>query len=139
MPTSLDPAGLTFFAEDAFGDQFAYSGTAAEVVIFEAELGRVVPFAASFTAWLEEMIERPGGVLPLDVLAARAGTAELAHRPGTQLYAWPPLFSPEAQGGVTLGRVDAIEAMRCRGQLAERFRGQRPGTRIEIDFTGERR
>lgn len=122
-------AGLVCFAEDAFGDQFAYRD--GEVVSFEAELGRVVPAAASFVAWLEDLLARPEAILPVDVIAAqRAEGKPLA--PGTQLFAYPPLFSPESREGVTVGAVDAVEAMRFRGQLATRIRDLPPGSRLEI-------
>ena len=128
--------GLTFFAEDAFGDQFAYrqpGGTGGQIVIFEAELGRVVPFAASFVAWLEEMLDRPAAVLPLDVME-RERSEQRPHAAGTHLFAYPPLFSPEAQAGVSIGHVDGIEAMRFRGQLARQIRELPPGTRVRIDL-----
>lgn len=127
--------GLIFFAEDAFGDQFAYTGRGGEVVSFEAELGRVVPAAASFTDWLEEMIERPRGVLPVDVTEAQ----EVDHkhlRPGSQLFAYPPLCTVESRHDVSIGHVDAIEAMCFRGQLARQLRAAPPGARVRIEIEG---
>src|SRR5262249_46564683 len=47
--------GLVFFAEDAFGDQYAYSGHGGEVVVFEAELGRATHAAPTFVAWIEAL------------------------------------------------------------------------------------
>ena len=127
--------GLTFFAEDAFGDQFAYTGSGGEVVTFEAELGRIVPAAPSFVAWLEEMIERPAALLPVDVLA-RERSEHRMHAAGTHLYSWPPLFSVESREGVSLGHVDAIEAMRFRGELARQIRNLPPGTQFRLDLPG---
>jgi hypothetical protein len=124
-------AGLTFFAEDAFGDQFAYRGEQHEVVIFEAELGRVVPFAPHFVAWLEEMVERPAAVLPIDVME-RERAAKRHRQPGTQLFAWPPLSAVEAREGVSVGHVDALEAMCFRARLAARLREVPPGTPLQL-------
>jgi len=129
------PAGLVFFAEDAFGDQFAYRGAHAEVVIFEADLGRVVPFAPHFLGWLEEMVERPARVLPLDVLAQQRAERRL-HQAGTHLFGWPPLSTVESRAGVSIGHVDAVEAMRFRGQLAGQLGGLAPGTRVRLELDG---
>ena len=124
---------LVFFAEDAFGDQFAYNGVGGEVVVFEAEIGRVVPFAPSFTAWMEEMLERPTAILPIDVMAHQRAGGHL-HTPGTQLLAWPPLATVESRDGVEIGHVDAVEAMRFRGQLASQVARAPRGTPVRIDL-----
>ena len=126
-------AGLLFFAEDAFGDQFAYNGVGGEIVVFEAETGRVTECMPHFVAWLEEMVERPGGLLPIEVLERERARQQL-HQPGTQLFSWPPLAAIESREGVSVGHVDAVEAMRFRGQLAERLGALPPGTQVEIDF-----
>ena len=42
------------------------------------------------------------------------------------------LFSVESREGVSLGHVDAIEAMRFRGELASQIRRVPPGTQVEI-------
>lgn len=125
--------GLVFFAEDAFGDQFAYTGVAGEVVVFEAETGRITPCAPHFLAWLEEMVERPGALLPVDVVEQQRAQGQ-PHQPGTQLFAWPPLSVAESREGVSVGHVDALEAMRFRGQLAARLRQLPPGARLELEF-----
>jgi hypothetical protein len=126
-------SGLTFFAEDAFGDQFAYRGDHYEVVLFEAELGRVVPFAPHFVAWLAEMVERPGAVLPMDLMDQQRAEHH-GHQPGTHLFSWPPLAAAEAHEGVSVGHVDALEAMRFRGQLASRLRDLPAGSRVRLDL-----
>ena len=125
--------GLTFFAEDAFGDQFAYRGTAAEVVVFEAETGRVTPCAPHFVAWLEEMVERPRALLPIDVMEQQRARQQ-HHQLGTHLFSWPPLAAVESRDGVSVGHVDAVEAMRFRGQLALRLAALPAGTQVEIDL-----
>ncbi len=123
--------GLTFFAEDAFGDQYAYSGHGGEVVVFEAELGRAAHAAPSFVAWLEAMQAAPEAVLPIDLVRAQAAAGRRP-APGMQYIAYPPLFSVEAKDGVEIGQVDAVEAMRYRGQLARQIQGLPPGTQIRI-------
>ncbi|HZU81857.1 MAG TPA: SMI1/KNR4 family protein [Polyangiaceae bacterium] len=128
--------GLVCFGEDAFGDQFAYDARAEQagtVVVFEAELGCVVPAAPSFVAWLEALLASPATVLPIDVIRAQPDEQRVL-APGTQLFAYPPLFTPESRDGVSLGHVDAVEAMRFRGQLASRVRGLPPGSRVRIDL-----
>ena len=128
-------AGLVFFAEDAFGDQFAYRGDGGEVVIFESELGRIVPAAGSFLAFIESVLAAPGALLPLEVVEREAAEGR-PHVPGTHLFAYPPLFSVESREGVTIGHVDAVEAMRFRGQLARQVRGMPTGARVRIELEG---
>ncbi|MSP61151.1 MAG: SMI1/KNR4 family protein [Myxococcales bacterium] len=125
--------GLVFFAEDAFGDQYGYSGRGGEVVRFDAELGRREQVADSFGHWLDAVLTHPEAMLPLDVVAAQAALGKRL-RPGNQLFAYPPLFSVEAAEGVDLGHVDAIEAMRFRGALAVQLQGLPPGTQVKIDL-----
>lgn len=125
--------GLTFFAEDAFGDQFAYNGQAGEVVVFEAETGRVTPCAPHFLAWLEEMVERPGGLLPVEPVEQQRAQGQHLQW-GTQLFAWPPLSTVESREGVSVGHVDAREAMRFRGQLAARLRELPIGSQLAVEL-----
>jgi hypothetical protein len=125
--------GLVCFAEDAFGDQYAYSGMGGEVVCFEAELGRVVSVAPHFVAWLEELLARPESVLPLDVMRREVETRQPLE-PGGQMFAYPPLCTVESQEGVTVGQVDAVEAMRFRGSLALQLRNLPPGARVAIEI-----
>ena len=125
--------GLTFFAEDAFGDQFAYTGRGGEVVSFEAELGRVVPAAPTFRDWIDALVEAPHLVLPIDLVAREAERGRRGG-PGQHLFAHPPLFSVEAEQGVTIGVVDALEAMRFRGALAAQIHGLPTGTRVKIEI-----
>ncbi len=117
--------GLVFFAEDAFGDQFAYHGRGGEVVVFEAELGRVQAIAPSFLDWIDALIEQPDAVLPMEQVAAQP------IQPGQQLYAFPPLFAAEVDDR-RCGCVDALEAMRSRGQLALQLHGLAPGTQVQL-------
>lgn len=126
--------GLCFFAEDAFGDQFAYNDHGGAVVIFGAELGRVEPCAPSFLDWLETMLEHGPALLPIEYLDAERRQGKRL-QPSTQLVAFPPLFSVEARAGeVEVGHVDAAEAMRYRGQLASKLRDLPEGTRIELQI-----
>jgi hypothetical protein len=124
--------GLTFFAEDAFGDQYAYNGQGGEVVVFEAELGRVAPAAPSFTAWLDALLADPRAVLPIELLERERAQGRRLE-PGMQFFAYPPLFSVEAEQGVQVGHVDAVEAMRFRGGLAVQVRDLAPGTQVKIE------
>ncbi len=125
--------GYVFFAEDAFGDQYAYSGRGGEVVRFEAELGRFATAAPHFMAWIDALLLNPGAVLPVDVLAGEAAQGRRL-QPGSHLFAYPPLFSVEARDGVSIGHVDAVEAMRFRGELARQIAGLPTGTQIKIEI-----
>jgi hypothetical protein len=125
--------GLIFFAEDAFGDQFAYTGRGGEVVVFEAELGKVVHAAPTFMLWIESILAAPESLLPIELLKGeRAAGKNL--QAGSQLFAYPPLFSVESREGVEIGHVDAIEAMRFRGQLALQVRDMPSGTQVKIEI-----
>lgn len=123
--------GLILFAEDAFGDQLGYGGRGGEVVRFEAELGRVEPAAPHFVAWLEGLLEAPEAVLPMRWVDEQARLGKQA-APGSQLYAYPPLATVEARDGVTVGVVDAVEAMRARGALARQIGHLPPGTQVRV-------
>src|SRR5207245_2538015 len=116
-----------------FGDQFAYSARGGEVVRFEAELGRIAPVAPSLLDWIEALWGDPGGVLPID-LVAREATQGKRLAPGIHLFAYPPLFSVEAREGVSVGQVDAVEAMRFRGQLARQIKDLPAGTQVKIEL-----
>jgi hypothetical protein len=126
-------AGITFFGEDAFGDQYGYSGHGGEVVCFEAELGRAAPVAPHFLAFLETVVAEAETLLPVQLVADQARLGRLPP-PGGQLYAYPPLATVEARDGVTVGPVDAVEAMRVRGQLARQIGHLAPGTQVRIEI-----
>ena len=128
--------GLTFFAEDAFGDQFAYSGRGGEIVHFAAELGRAAPIAPDFLAWVDALLDGAESLLPVELVRAQAAAGR-AFAPGKHYFAWPPLFSVEARDGVEIGHVDAVEAMRVRGQLARQASALPPGTQIRVDVEDE--
>ena len=123
---------LAFFAEDAFGDQYAYRDRGGEVVVFEAELGRVSTVAPSFLAWVELMLEHGREILPVDLLARQSGEGKRS-TPGQQHFAYPPLCTVESLQGVEVGHVDAVEAMRFRGQLARTLHHLPLGTRVKIE------
>jgi hypothetical protein len=125
--------GLVLFGEDAFGDQLGYSGLGGEVVRFEAEVGRAAPAAPHFAAWLEALLEAPEAVLPVRWVEEQARIGKPA-APGSQLYAYPPFAAVESRDGVTVGVVDAVEAMRVRGELARQIGHLPPGTQVRIDI-----
>jgi hypothetical protein len=54
--------GLAFFAQDAFGDQFAYRG--GKVVRFRVATGTVDPLHATLREWIEAVLLEPDYVLP---------------------------------------------------------------------------
>jgi hypothetical protein len=53
--------GLTFFAEDAFGDQFAYRN--GKVVRFRALVGGIAAMQSTIDEWLEAVLLDPGYML----------------------------------------------------------------------------
>lgn len=65
---------LIFFAEDAFGNQFAYDDE--KIVYFNAEIGRATSFANSFAEWLSIILEDPVDTLQLIFFRFRAPSRE---------------------------------------------------------------
>jgi hypothetical protein len=53
----LSTEGLTFFAEDAFGDQFGYRG--GKIVRFRASIGRIEAMQATLEEWIEAVTLEP--------------------------------------------------------------------------------
>lgn len=100
--------GLWFFAEDAFGNQFAYRDE--KVVRLRIHDARVEPVAPDFVGWLEAVLLDPQRWLALDVFNACVRT----HGP------LPPGghfgLKPGAEASRTM-RPDALEVLPARDNL----------------------
>jgi Protein of unknown function DUF2625 len=123
---------LVFFAEDVFGNQFAFDGT--RVVYFNAESGRASPFANSFSEWLSIVLEDPADTLQLVLYknwlkkGGRLDPAEhLCPTYPFVVKADPPLHE--------LYRVSNVEDMRYKGHFALQIKDVPDGTRIKIKLT----
>lgn len=130
--------GLFFFAEDAFGNQFAYDGT--KVVRFDVEEGAVDELADDFDQWLLIAVEAPDELLHRPRVAAWAKAhGHLPH--GKQLQAYPPFFLSDDADSVQLDDVDAIENMLFHASIVERIADQMAqlpeGHRMQISCDDE--
>lgn len=112
--------GLTFFAEDAFGDQFAYR--AGKVVRFRALQGGIEPMQATLVEWIEAVLLEPDYVLHkrlFDECVAR-------HGPLPHGGHFAPIGSPVAGRGIDPARVqvvptrDSMEIKAISGHLVRR-------------------
>ncbi len=134
---SFGPAtgGLTFFAEDAFGDEFAF-GASGRVFALRAESGRVEELADDFDQWLSMAVEAPDELLSRGTFARWVQAH--GHLPrGSQLQAYPPYLFAEDPDRVQLDAVDAFDNMAFHAALAETLANLPEGSRVKLDFTDE--
>jgi hypothetical protein len=121
--------GLTCFAEDIFGMQFALDETAEEIVVFDAETGARDPLAGSLEGWARAVLDEPA-VLTGHPLAhewqTQRGPLPLTHR-------LVPIV-PFVLGGefitANLYPLEASSGMRLRGDLAVQIRDLPEGTPV---------
>lgn len=124
---------LTFFAGDAFGDQFGLDA-GGKVYTLRAEQGLVEELADDFDQWLLMAVEAP------DELLAR-GTftrwiQQHRHLPhGSQLQAYPPFLFAENPEDVELEPVEALENMHFHAALAQQLQAIPEGARVKVEFT----
>jgi hypothetical protein len=116
--------GLTFFAEDAFGNQFAWDGT--RVVLFTAETGATLELGPTSHVWAERIADDQDAWLSRWLVEAWVGhngpvphTSHLAPRVPFSLG-----FEPTVEG---LFVVDMHQDMVFKGQLAWRLKDAPPG------------
>jgi len=121
--------GLFFFAEDAFGGQFAIRGE--EIVSFDPESGEIEPLASSLESWANELLqsyERLTGY-PL------ARSWQLVNGPipvGKRLLPKIPFILGGAYEVSNLYAVDAVQGMRYRGELWEQLRDLPDGAQVRL-------
>ena len=131
--------GLTFFAEDAFGDQFAMAETG-KVWVLRAERGSVEELADDFDQWLLMAVEAPNELLRRGHLVSWLQThGHLPH--GEQLQAFPPFAFAEDPDAVQLEAVDALDNMQFHASMAaavaEKIANLPEGQRLKVEFTEE--
>jgi hypothetical protein len=130
-----DTDGLTFFAEDAFGDQFGLDA-AGKVSAFRAETVSIEEIADDFDTWLLIAVEAPDELLSRPTVAAWiAEHGRLPH--GSQLQAYPPFMFLEEGVSAQLEAVDAVENMKFHAAIADQIASIPEGARVKVEFTEE--
>lgn len=130
-----DLEGLFFFAEDAFGDQFALDAQG-HVLRLKAESGALEELADDFDQWVLIVVEAT------DELLGRGTFADWASQngrlpPGSQLQAFPPYLFAEDPDMVQLEAVDAVENMQFHGAIAAQLAALPEGAAARIEITDE--
>jgi hypothetical protein len=127
--------GFTFFAEDAFGDQFALDA-AGKVFQLKAERGAMDELADDFEQWLLVAVEAPDELLGRGTFTR--WVSKNGHLPyGSQLQAFPPFLFAEDAEQLQLSAVDAIENMIFHADLAQQLASIPEGVRVKVEFTEE--
>jgi hypothetical protein len=128
----LVKAELVFFAEDVFGNQFAFDH--GSIVYFDAENGRATPFASSFSEWLSIILEDPVDTLQLMLYKSWRSKGERLE-PSEHLC---PIYSFIVKADPPLKelhRVKGREAMRYKGNFAYQIKDVPDGAPIKIRVT----
>lgn len=121
--------GLFFFAEDAFGDQFAWNGQ--RVVRFLAETGEREDFAEDVFGALERITKNAEVELGLGVLEGWIA----AHGPmpeGVHLFPRTPLVTGGSLDPSEVVTIDPFENMRFKAHLACQIAEIPDGGKIEF-------
>jgi hypothetical protein len=127
--------GLVFFAEDAFGDQFALDA-AGKVYEFRAEQGAAEEIADDFDTWLLIAVEAPDELLGRGTFVR--WVTQHGHLPhGSQLQAYPPFIFADDPEQVQLDAVEAVENMQFHAALAVQIAEIPAGARMKVEFTEE--
>lgn len=123
---------LIFFAEDVFGNQFAFAdGT---VVYFDAENGRATPFASSFSEWLSIIIEDPVDTLQLMLYKSWLSKGERLD-PSEHLCPIYPFIVKADPPLKELYRVKSAEDMLYKGNFAYQIKNIPDGAQIKMRVT----
>jgi hypothetical protein len=124
---------LTFFAEDAFGDQFGLDA-AGKVHRFLAEFAETEEIADDFDQWLLIAVEAPDELLSRAVVAN--WIKDHGHLPhGSSLQAYPPFRFLEEDDTAQLEAVDAVENMHFHAAIVEQLASIPEGAAVRIEFT----
>lgn len=123
---------LVFFAEDVFGNQFAFDGK--RVVYFDVENGRATPFANSFSEWLLMILEDPVDTLQLMPYKNWLRKGEQLE-PSEHLCPTYPFIVKADPPLHELYRVNSIEDMRYKGHFAVQIKDVPDGAQIKIRVT----
>lgn len=120
---------LYFFAEDTFGDQFAWDGH--QIVRFLAETGEREAFASDIESWLEKIVGNADEELGLTVLRnwikANGPVPE-----GKHLFPRTPFVAGGATDPSNIVTIDPFENMKFKGYLAGQIANLPDGAQIEL-------
>jgi hypothetical protein len=124
--------GLMFFAEDAFGEQFAVKDDA--IVRFNPETGESKYFASSIDDWLSALLSKPN----VETGYPLAKQWQEQNRPlaGNERLIPKTLFVVGGKFQVdNLYALDAVKAMQFRAYIALQIKGLPDGTQIQLEVT----
>lgn len=120
---------LYFFAEDAFGNQFAIQND--RIASFDAETGAVELFATTVEVWAERMMT-DYELLSGFPLAHEWQTHNGPIAPGSRLVPKIPFVLGGEFTVENLHALDAVKGMRWRGDLARQIRDLPDGASVEL-------
>jgi hypothetical protein len=119
-----------FFAEDAFGAQFAI-GSDAAISVFDPETGEFDPLATDIESWAQAVLDDyrllTGWPLAHDWQAANG-----ALRPGRRLIPKVPFVLGGEYSVDNLYDADAVSALLYRGDVAAQLRHLPDGTTVKL-------
>ena len=120
---------LFFFAEDAFGGQFALRGN--DVVTFEPESGEIEFLASSIEAWAKELLSDYEVLTGFPV--AHAWQLKNGQIPqGKRLLPKIPFLLGGVYEDSNLYAVDSVKGMRYRGDLWQQIRDLPEGAQVKL-------
>lgn len=132
-PYGPDLDGVFFFAEDAFGDQFALDAKG-HVLRLKAETGQLEELADDFDMWVLIVVEATDELLGRGTFAAWASENGRLP-PGSQLQAFPPYVFADDPDVVQLEAVEALENMHFHGAIAAQIAALPEGAAARIEIT----
>jgi hypothetical protein len=122
---------LLFFAENAFGDQYAFEGE--NIIAFDSETAKKVPVGCTLEEWEASILDNLEAELGISTLRRwRSAGNELAV---TQHLCpkYPPAFVLGALGTVeNLIALPRSESMRLKGVIARQVHNLPPGSKIGL-------
>src|SRR5258708_18136168 len=121
--------GMFFFAEDAFGGQFAIKGNG--IVSFDPESGSIEPLALSLEDWAGKILLNYAQLTGYPV----AHSWQAMHGPiptGKRLLPKVPFALGGAYEAENLYAVDAVKGMRYRGELLQQIRDLPDGAKVRL-------
>lgn len=121
--------GFLFFAEDAFGNQFAIRDET--VHTFEPETGDTAPMASSIEDWADQLLA-DYAVLTGYPLAHDWQVRHGVLRPGQRLLPKTPFVFGGEYAVDNLYTADSVEGMRFRGDVAVQIRDLPDGAQVEF-------
>lgn len=131
--TGFDLSGLTCFAENVFGDQFCLHRD--QFVRFDPETGDVELIAKTLDDWAESIISDPDYHLGF-ALAHRWQEVNGALTKGNRLVPKKPFVCGGDFEVSNLVQMDAVKAMRFRGELATQVRDVPDGSTVKFELRG---